>query len=115
MDGESSWDKNESHQRYGYAKPTLKACLDVLLSPDYTDGMLACLCNLNSNQVETLRFQVREELREDCPRPARVVITSKNGELLCRRGDTPEMRMLRGCTEHKLEFNDVRNAFKEDP
>ena len=58
---------------------------------------------------------MRKELREDCPRPARVNIIGKNGEVLFRRGDMPEMWMLHGYSEHKLEFDDVRDAFKEDP
>ena len=58
---------------------------------------------------------MREELREDCPRPARFDITGKTGEVLCRRGDISEMWMLHGCTEHKHELDDVCDAFKEDP
>lgn len=57
---------------------------------------------------------MREKLREDCHRPARVDIIGKKGEVLCRRGENPEMWMLHGCTEHKHELDDVHDALKED-
>jgi len=77
IDRENYWDKTESHQRYGYAKPLLTSCVGVLCAPDHSDGILAYICDLNSNKVDILRFWVRKELREDCPHPARVDLTGK--------------------------------------
>jgi hypothetical protein len=74
--------------------------------------MLACLCNFGSNEVSTLRFDMREELREDSPHVARCDLFGPKDELLCRRGDTPQFWMLHGSVEHELKVSEVQETFR---
>lgn len=75
--------------------------------------MLACFLKLTENEVESLKFDMREALRVEGPYPAKRDIII-DGKTVCRKGDKTLLWMLNnGNIEFESEMQDLRGYFEQ--
>jgi hypothetical protein len=111
VDGEDYWEKFDSSRRYGYAKPSHKSCIGALASSKYSDALLACMLNMTSKEIGTLRHLIRVELVRKSLYRARADIFGSNGSVrFCMRLEFPALWMIHGAKEFRFETDAVRDA-----
>ncbi|KAH0368999.1 hypothetical protein KCU65_g3610, partial [Aureobasidium melanogenum] len=93
VDGEDYHEKYETHRRYGYAMPSQESVTGALGATDVSDARVACFLNLDSTEVKSLKLAVREALRMPCRFAAKKNIDWED-EVVCERGDIPQISML---------------------
>lgn len=58
IDGENYWHKIDSKLRFGFAAPSVKACLGLMCDQTklYNDRILACILKLDSGDLQHLEL-----------------------------------------------------------
>ncbi|KAG9530730.1 hypothetical protein KCU93_g2423, partial [Aureobasidium melanogenum] len=92
--------------------PSQGSATGALGATDVKDAMVACFLDLNSMEVKSLKLAAREALRAPCRFPAKRNIIW-NDEVVCQRGEIPQIWMLENNNQARIETSRARDIMVE--